>query len=156
MERKESPKTTGISDITGKIVRVRHANEFDMVFIEEMLKKYHLDTENLHYSQFVIATENGNLVGLGRLKKTGGMYEIGCVAVVGERKGQGIGSLIVKHLIDYAPLKIIYVITDQVDYFKKLGFLEIKEGTKELESLDKACKTKGKNTVILAYEKPGV
>jgi hypothetical protein len=34
MEKKESPKETGMSRITGKIVKVRHATEADMGFIE--------------------------------------------------------------------------------------------------------------------------
>lgn len=72
MENKESPKATGISGITGKIIKVRHATEADMGFIMENLEKYHLDTENLQYNQFVVAMENGNPIGFGRLKKNRG------------------------------------------------------------------------------------
>ena len=153
MRKKDSPKTTGISDITGKIVRIRHANEADMVFIEEKMKQYKLDTENLHYSEFVIATENGDIVGFGRLKKTEDIYEIGCVVVFEGRRGRGIGPLIVKHLIDYSPVKKVYTVTDKTDYFKGLGFVEIREGAKGLEALDKACRIKGGNTVLMSYKK---
>ena len=159
MKKKEPKRTglrTGISEITGKMVRVRHATEADMGFIENKLKKRHLDTENLHYSQFVVATENGNLIGFGRLKKTGRVYEIGCIIVVEERKRHGIGSVIVKHLIDYAPVKMVYVITDLVDYFKELGFEEIKKSPKNLlDTLAAACKDKqGYNKVLMVYVKP--
>jgi len=158
MEKKESPKVTGISDITGKIVKVRHATEADMGFIIENLEKYHLDTEALHYSEFVVATENGNLIGFGRLKKTGDAYEIGCVVVVEEKRRRGIGSLIVKHLLEYAPLDKVYVITDMVDYFKRLGFVETREGTETLmEALDRACRITGKHaTVLMVYQKDNV
>lgn len=154
MDKGKLPKTTGISDITGKVVRVRHANEYDMDFIEEMLKKHNLDTDDLHYTQFVIATENGTPIGFGRLKKTGDVYEIACVIVHEEKRGQGIGSLIVKHLIDYSPLDIVYVVTDEVDYYKKLGFVEVQTKVKELENaLIRACNVSAKNPVIMSYEK---
>jgi N-acetylglutamate synthase-like GNAT family acetyltransferase len=155
MENKERPKATGVSDITGKIVKVRHATEADMGFIMEYLKKYHLDTENLHYDQFVVAIENGNPIGFGRLKKIGETYEVGCIMVIEERRKQGIGALIIKHLIDYSPVKMVYAITDLVDDFKKLGFLETKEGSQELMSaLDRACRIGEKqNTVLMFYKK---
>ena len=78
MENEKSPKDTGISSITGRIVKIRHATEADMGFIVENLKKYHLDTEDFNYSQFVVAMENGNPIGFARIKKTEEMYEIGC------------------------------------------------------------------------------
>jgi len=155
MEKKESPKETGISRITGKIVKVRHATEADMGFIVENLEKYHLDTEDLHYSQFVVAMENGDPVGFGRLKKAGEVYEIGCVVVIEDRKNLGIGSLIIKHLVDFSPVKMVYVITDLVDYFERLGFIETKKAPVELmNALDKACRIGGKhNAVLMVYEK---
>jgi len=155
MEKQECPKGTGISDITGKIVKVRHATEADMGFIVEYLEKHRFDTENLHYDQFVVAMENEKHIGFGRLKRTGEKYEIGCVIVIDEMKNEGVDSLIIKHLIDFSPVKMIYVITDSVDYFKKLGFVETGEASKELmASLDKACRICGKkNAVLMVYKK---
>jgi N-acetylglutamate synthase-like GNAT family acetyltransferase len=126
-----------------------------MGFIVGYLEKQRLDTENLHYDQFVVAMEDGNPIGFGRLKKTGKEYEIGCVMVADERKAQGVDSLIIKHLIDFSPVKMVYVISDLVDYFRKLGFAESKEGSKELmNSLDNACRISGKqNTVLMVYKK---
>jgi N-acetylglutamate synthase-like GNAT family acetyltransferase len=155
MEKEECPKGTGISGITGKIVKVRHATEADMGFIVEYSKRYGLDEENLSYNQFVVAMENGFPVGFGRLKKTGEAYEIGCVVVMDEKKYQGVDSLIINHLIDFSPVKTVYVISDLVDYFKKLGFTEAKaESTELINSLDKACRMGGKeNAVLMVYKK---
>jgi len=154
MKEGECPKGTGISDITGKIVKIRHATQADMGFIVEYLKKYQLDTEGLDYSQFVVATEDGNPVGFGRLKKTGKTYEIGSVVVIEERKDRGIDSLIIQHLIDSSPVNVVCVITDLADYFRKLGFVETREVPPELTgSLDKACKMGKQNTVLMVYKK---
>jgi len=155
METKGSPKDTGISDITGKAVKVRHAIESDMAFIEAELKKNGIDTANLDNGEFVVATENGNITGFGRLRKTGKFYQIGCVVVVEKKRGRGIGALIIKHLLDFAQVDMVYVLTDLVDYFRRLGFVEMKEGSKELfDALDEECRIKGKpNTVIMMHEK---
>ncbi len=155
MERKGSAKLTGIPDTAAKALNVRHATEADMGFIKRELKKNNIDTENLDHNEFVVATEGGTIAGFGRLRKTGTFYQIGCVAVVEQKRSRGIGALIVKHLLDLAHVDMVYVLTDLVDYFRKLGFEEMKEGSKELfDALDEECKLKGKpNTVIMTYGK---
>lgn len=155
MEKKGSPKGTGISDSTGKTVKVRHAIDADRAFIEQELKKSGIDAGTLDYGEFVVATEDGNIAGFGRLRKTGKFYQIGCVVVVEKKRSRGIGALIVKHLLDFAEVDMVYVLTDLVDYFRKLGFVEMKEGSKELfDALDEECRVKGMpNTVIMVHGK---
>ena len=102
----------------------------------------------------MVATENGNPIGFGRLKKAGKTYEIGSVVVIEERKDRGIDSLIIQHLIDFSPVNMVCVITDLVDYFRKLGFVEAREVPPELMgSLDKACKMGKQNTILMVYKK---
>ncbi len=143
----------GISDEAGKTIHVRHAIGADMGFIKRELRKNNIDVENLNPDEFVVATEGGNIAGFGRLRKTGKFYQIGCVVVVEQKRSRGIGALIVKHLLDLAHVDMVYILTDLVDYFRKLGFEEMKEGSKELfDALDEECKVKGKpNTVIMMY-----
>ncbi len=150
-----NPKLTGISSITGKIVTIRHATESDMVSIEKKLKKYHLDADDLDASQFVVAAENGDIIGFGRLRKTGDVYDIGCVVVIEQQRRRGIGASIVRHLMEYAPVKTVYVVTDLVDYFTRLGFAEAKKKPKELmRRLKIACSVKGKSaSLLMAYGK---
>ncbi len=154
--QEQSPKTTGISEITGKIITIRHANKWDMAFIREELKKYNLEAGRLYFSQFVVAVENGKIIGFGRLKKIGGAYEIGCVTVVEGRRRRGIGSSIIKHLIDYAPVKSVYAETGLKNYFGELGFIETKDAPRELlNRLGRMCKEKGKrDTVLMVHKKP--
>lgn len=155
MEGRESPKVTGISEITGKTVRIRHATGADMAFIEEQLKKNNMDAEDLDFSEFVVATEDGDIMGFGRMRKTGQFYQVGCIVVVEEMRSKGIGSLIVKHLMDLSPVAMVYIPTELEEYFAKLGFVKMREGSKELfDALDEACKVKGKpNTAVMVYEK---
>lgn len=153
MGKEECSSYTGISDITGKLIEIKHATEMDMFFIEEMIRKHNLDSSDLHYSQFVIAKENGNLVGLGRMKKIGKAHEIGCITVLEERKG--VGALMLKHLLEVTPVKMVYVTKDFKDVLREIGFSEMKEGSKKLlDELDKACKVNKKtDMIIMVYEK---
>lgn len=154
MENKESPKVTGISDITGKVVKVRHATEGDMVFIEEKMKQYHFDTRELDYSEFAVATENGNIIGFGRLKKTDTLYEVGCIIVIEEKRGKGFGKMILEHLLEYTPVNRVYVMTDWADYFKKLGFVEMKRTKEHTEIFNLLCDTGGEGKkVLMSYDK---
>ena len=156
MEGKESPKVSGTSDIAGKMVRIRHAGEADMGFIEEQLRKNNMDAESLDFREFLVAAEDGEITGFGRMKKTGQFYQVGCVVVVEEKRSKGIGSLIVKHMMELAPVTLVYIPVELEEYFTKLGFERMKEGSKELfDALDDACKVKGKpNTAIMVHEKP--
>jgi hypothetical protein len=62
--------------------------------------------------------------------------------------------LIVKHLIYYTSVNIVYAVTDKVDYYKKLGFVEVQTKVKELEnSLVNACRMSNKKLIIMLYEK---
>lgn len=154
MENRESPKVTGISDITGKIVRIRHATEADMGFIEEKMKKYHLDTGDLDYREFAVATENSKIIGFGRLKKTETIYEIGCIVVIEEKRRKGVGQLILAHLMEYAPVDKVYVMTDWKDYFNELGFTETKKTKEYTDIVRVLCGTDGQGKrVLMSYDK---
>lgn len=156
MEGRVHQETTFASGFTAVRIRIRQATDADMPFIEAELIRNNIDTENLDYHEFVVAAQNGEIAGFGRLRNTGEFYQLGCVAVVEEHRGRGVSSLIIKHLLDYSPVNLVYIVTELVDYFEKLGFVEMKEGSKELlDALDEACKVIGKpNTVIMVYENP--
>jgi N-acetylglutamate synthase-like GNAT family acetyltransferase len=154
MGNRESPKATGISDITGKMVRVRHATDADMGFIEEKMKKYYLDTRDLDYREFAVATENSKIIGFGRLKKTEAIYEIGCILVIEEKRRKGVGQLILKHLMEYAPVNKVYVMTDWVDQFNELGFTEMKKTREYTDIVKVLCGAGGQGKrVLMSYDK---
>lgn len=153
MENKESAKVTGISDLTGKVIRVRHAAEADMAFIEEQMKKYRFDTNNLSYGDFAVATENGDIIGFGRLKKTSDIYEVGCIVVMENRRGKGIGRMILDHLLEFTPVDKVYVMTDWVDYFKKLGFAELKSSKEQTHIFNLLCNKGEGKKVLMSYDK---
>jgi len=156
MEKSDSAMKTGISEITGKIVRVRHANEQDLFFIEEMLKAHGMPAEKLDFTEFVIAAENDVPIGCGRIRTTKGLNEISCVEVVKEQIGNGVDSLMVEHLLEFAPMERVYAVTDHVEPYKRLGFREVRKPGGPLDQeVEKVCRLpKGKERAMI-YEKKG-
>lgn len=150
-EEKKSPKLTGISEITGKVVRVRHAEDADMVFIEGKLRELHMDTGDIEKGEFVVALENDEIIGFGRQKAIGEAGQESCILVFDRKKRGGVTELILKHLLEYSPATTIYAVTDQKEPFLKVGF---KEHPKELEDeLDIACRvTEGSTVMVLNRE----
>lgn len=146
-EDKRSPKLTGMSEITGKMVKIRHARDADMVFIEEKLREHHLDTGDIEKDQFVVASEDGELIGIGRLKAIEGGGEISCILVFDEKKRKGVTELILKHLLEYSPATTLYAVTDQRDCFSSMGFKEYPEDA--LDELDISCRVGEGSTVMV-------
>lgn len=153
MKMSKSPKETGISKITGEIIRVRHANEYDGVFIEKIFKEHDIYTEDIDYRKFVIATDNGVPVGCGQLKKIGEDPEISCVIVAAEPKYSDVEPIIVSHLIEFSSSETIYIVTNRVKEYEKLGFKKVSRKVKELDqALALAC-IKDKNAALMVYRK---
>jgi N-acetylglutamate synthase-like GNAT family acetyltransferase len=112
------PRKTGMSSITGKTVVIRHATETDRVRVEEYFKA-HGNADDLGKADVVVAAEEGRIIGFGILKKE---QDAGCVSVFEDSRRKGIGSAIVKHLMEYEPLKKVYA-TRNVSYFTRYGFV---------------------------------
>jgi len=112
------PRKTGISGITGKMVSIRHATESDRVDLEEYLKRHHTDGD-LQNAEVVVASEDRRIIGFGVLKKE---KEAGCVSLYEDSRRKGIGSTIVKHLMEYAGVKQLYA-SRYASYFTHYDFL---------------------------------
>ncbi|MBI5181939.1 MAG: GNAT family N-acetyltransferase [Nitrospirae bacterium] len=134
---------------------VRPAEYDDMPFIKECTEKFRLDDEDLDYRQFIVAVEGSEIVGFGRIRPHKEVYELGSVGVVEQQRNQGIGKMIVKYLIDKFPTNEVYITTDLIKYFERLGFKKIEPGPKELvEKLQRVCKSKCREgAVVMVYKR---
>ena len=137
------------------LYHMRPASSDDLPFIKECIERFRLDDEDLDYRQFVVAVEENEIIGFGRIRPHKEVYELGCVGVVEQRRNQGIGKMIVKYLIDKFPINEVYITTDLIDYFERFGFKRIKQGPKELvEKLQRVCKSKCREgAVVMVYKK---
>jgi N-acetylglutamate synthase-like GNAT family acetyltransferase len=110
------PRKTGISSITGKVVSIRHATTGDLVDVAEYLSRHHADSD-LSNAEVVVAAEDRRIIGFGILKKGN---DAGCVSLFEDSRRRGIGSSIVKHLMEYAPVKRVYA-ARYASYFTRHG-----------------------------------
>ncbi|MBI5050822.1 MAG: GNAT family N-acetyltransferase [Nitrospirae bacterium] len=109
----------------------------------------------MDYRQFVVAVEGKEIIGFGRIRPHKEVYELGCVGVVENRRNQGIGKMIVEHLINIFSSDDVYITTDLIEYFKRFGFRMIENGPVELvEKLKRVCKSKCREgVVVMVYKK---
>ncbi len=79
-----------------------------------------------HLRDFVVYVEAGELLGICALQITwDDLAEIRSLAVVEEKQGSNIGSLLVESCLDEAQsleIKNVFVLTYQSDFFRKFGF----------------------------------
>jgi N-acetylglutamate synthase-like GNAT family acetyltransferase len=138
-----------------KECRVRSATAADMPFIQSMVVRLRLDSEDLRAEQFIVVEESGRTVAFGRIKPYRRTFELGCVAVVEDRRQQGIGELVVRELIRRFPQRRVYVTTDVPQYFERLGFARTRALPRELS--DKIGRVEGRlrsGVVGMVYRKP--
>ena len=136
-------------------IAIRPASPDDMPFITEHLEKFLLDDEDVDFHQFVVAVEGDAIVGFGRIRPHREVYELGGVGVVEERRNEGIGKMIIRHLIDIFPSDDVYITTDIPGYFEKLGFRRVEHAPLDLiEKIKRVCEKKCRNgAVVMRYRR---
>ncbi len=131
-------------------VTIRPASSDDMAFIAEYIDRFRLDDEDLDYRQFVVAVDGNEITGFGRIRPHREVYELGCVGVIESKRSRGVGRKIVEHLIEAFPVSDVYITTDLIGYFGKMGFRKIKHGPSELvEKLQRVCKSKRREGAVV-------
>ena len=112
-----------------------------MPFIRECVRRFRLDNEALDAEQFITVRQGGEIIAFGRIKPYGDdVHELGCVGVVEERRGRGLGRLVVQELIERFPTDAVYVTTDLTEYFDKLGFTRTNTLPRPLaEKIENVC-----------------
>ncbi|HET7819062.1 MAG TPA: GNAT family N-acetyltransferase [Bacteroidia bacterium] len=116
----------------------------DMPIIEKFAKKFDLDCENLHYEEFIKAQKAGEdqLIGFGRLRRYPNCTELATLGVLSNERKKGVGLAVVTKLVEIGP-KEIFVTSVIPDFFKKVGFIQVKEYPTVLQKKINFCKCYG-------------
>jgi N-acetylglutamate synthase-like GNAT family acetyltransferase len=79
---------------------IRPATEADQLLIRRLIREANLNRMSLDWPNFVVAEQDGAVVGLGQVKPHGdGSRELASIAVVPARQGSGIGSAVIRTLL---------------------------------------------------------
>jgi N-acetylglutamate synthase-like GNAT family acetyltransferase len=106
-------------------VKIRPATAEDQATIRRFIKDARLNPMSLNWPNFVVAQEDGEVVGVGQVKThRDGSRELASIAVVRPRQGQGIGSAVIRTLLASNPGAVLHLTCrrDLQGYYERFGF----------------------------------
>jgi N-acetylglutamate synthase-like GNAT family acetyltransferase len=103
---------------------IRPATEADQLTIRRLIKEAGINRMGLHWPNFVVAEDDGSIVGIGQVKEHGdGSRELASLAVLPERQGQGTGSVLIKALLARERGVVHLTCRSQLQgYYERFGF----------------------------------
>lgn len=104
---------------------LRPARESDRDTIRRIVHKVHINPLNLDWRRFIVAEEESQIVGIGQIKPHGDdTRELASLAVIPSRQGQGIGTALVRALLqDSTPPLYLTCRTRLTSYYVRFGFV---------------------------------
>lgn len=99
MEYERAQVTRCKSRIDGKLIDIRHANEGDLQYIREKLKELGLPEGAEGYAGYVVAEQDGRLLGFASAKEDPGGMAGYSVHVASEHRY--LADTMVKHLVEH-------------------------------------------------------
>lgn len=104
---------------------IRAARAGDEATIKALIRAEHLDPLNVHWQNFLVAedAEAGRIIGIGQVKPYRSGRELGSLVVVAVRRQSGVGSAIIRALIDRerGPL-LLFCLAFRERYYARFGF----------------------------------
>lgn len=118
---------------------LRQAQALDLGRIRWLVMKALLDPTQLHPSQFWVVESQGQIIACGQLRSFIGAQELGSLVVEKAWRGHGIGTYLVRHLIQQAtqPLYLECLGYRLAQFYTKLGFVPV-----EVDELPQPLKKK--------------
>ena len=107
-------------------------SESDFKEICRLIQQFELDNRSLEAEQFLVAADEREMNGFGRIRKYGTCSELCSLGVVEPRRHKGIGSELVKELSHKVrgPLYLVCIIPG---FFEPLGFSVVNEYPPEIQ-----------------------
>lgn len=136
-------------------MNIEQATESDFEKIRTYIEKFELDNRDLQRQQFLVAKENDQLLGFGRIRKHKGCDEFCSLGVLEEKRFNGIASELVRVRIRIAT-QPIYLVCIIPGFFEKLGFSIVQEYPSEIADKLHYCTSElvvPENYVVMKYQK---
>jgi amino-acid N-acetyltransferase len=106
---------------------LRPARTSDIWAIRKLVLSAKLDPTQIHWSQFWVIESEARLVACGQLRCFPGAQELGSLVVAPAWRGRGLGTYLVKHLIQEAtqPLYLECLGSRLAQFYTRFGFVPI-------------------------------
>ena len=108
---------------------IRPASQADQPAIRRLISAANLNRMNLDWPNFVMAEDDGAIAGLGQIKPhRDGSRELASIAVVPERRGQGIGRAIIEALLAREPSAVLHLTCrrELEGFYERFGFVRLR------------------------------
>ena len=108
-------------------ISLRPARATDQPIIKQIIHAVGINPMSLDWHRFVIAEDEGQVVGMGQIKSHGdGSRELASIAVIPERRGQGIARKIIEHLLEKETGVVYLTCRSQLEaFYTRFGFRRI-------------------------------
>jgi N-acetylglutamate synthase-like GNAT family acetyltransferase len=105
-------------------ISIRPARAADQAAIKAIVYAARLNPRDLNWQRFLVAEEDGQVVGVGQVKPHGdGSRELASLAVIPERQAQGIGGMLVSALLAREPGQVHLMCMDWLErYYQRFEF----------------------------------
>lgn len=105
-------------------VQIRPATAADAPKIKALIREVSINPMNLAWERFLVADDEGTFVGCIQIKPhKDGVKELASVAVSPTRQGQGIGSLLMRAMLEREPgLLYLTCLKHNISYYEQFGF----------------------------------
>ncbi len=116
----------GTFNIMPDAFTIRPASSDDEPIIKAMIRGEQLDPLNVHWQNFLVATEGERIIGIGQVKPYRSGRELGSLAVMPERRQNGVGGAIITALTarESGPL-FLFCLAFREPYYAKFGFQRV-------------------------------
>jgi amino-acid N-acetyltransferase len=106
---------------------IRPATETDQTTIRQMVSAEHLDPTALKWQNFLMAEQDGKVVGIGQVRQHPDCRELGSLVVLPDYRGQGIAANLIAALEARAGLPMYLFTRDRMDgYYQQFGYQQIR------------------------------
>lgn len=107
--------------------RIRPATESDRPAILGLMRAGDFNRINLKPACFLVAEDTGRIIGIGQIKRhRDGTPELASLVVAADRRGQGIGSAIVRALVArHRGDLYLFCLAALEGYYERLGFRRV-------------------------------
>ena len=108
-------------------VTIRHAQQEDEETIVSLIRQAKLNTRNLHWQHFLVAEENGKVVGIRQVKvHEQGTREVASGFVLPPYRSQGISARLMKELLAREAGNLYSMVDQQwLPYYEQFGFRQV-------------------------------
>ena len=108
-------------------IKIRPANKEDQQTIVSLIRQAKLNPRNLHWENFLVAEENGNIIGIRQVRvHSRGTREVGSGLVLPEYRHQGVSARLMNEILTQETGPLYTMINEKwVPYYERFGFRRV-------------------------------